>query len=115
MSETVEVPQSRVIVPALSMAQTVVVLSEIHFLHRGRDCLCAVESYANGASCAENPRDSTRAVLGQSCGLARCGSESVQKVQSVFEALKLLFSEAVVDVIVPQKADHRSLGTRRRL
>ena len=33
MSETVEVPQSRVIVPALSLAQTVVVLSQIHVLH----------------------------------------------------------------------------------
>ena len=33
MSEIVEVPQSRVIVLALSMAQTVVVLSQIHVLH----------------------------------------------------------------------------------
>ena len=47
----------------------------------------------------------SRAVLGQCCGLARSGSESAQKVQSVFEALELLFTETVVGILVPEEAD----------
>ena len=64
-----------------------------------------MDSCSHGAGGPENLGDSIRAVLGQCCGLARCGSESAQKVQRVFEALELLFTETVVDILVPEEAD----------
>ena len=72
-------------------------LSKIHFLHTLEEinCLCAVESCSHGAGGPENLGDCIRALLGQCWGLLVVGLESAQKVQRVFEALKLLFIEQV--------------------
>ena len=97
MSETMDVHQSRVTIFALCVAQNDFDCLKIHFVHTVEeiDCLCAVESCSHGASGPENFGDCIRALLGQCWGLLAVGLESAQKVQRVFEALKLLFIEQV--------------------